>query len=130
MIQQSVEFYKEDLLEEVNGKIEKTGTFDMLAIPFEAMLFSFAEIIIQLIQNRIKWHTGKEPDLEQIHEALSQDASKSSVIANFGAWADLHTFLDWWLKHEAEHELGCMWFDFTTIAKLYNEQLKKVMEDN
>lgn len=130
MIQQSVEFYKEDRLEEVNGEIKKTGTFEMLAIPFESMLFAFTEIIIQLISQRIEHITGKGPDLQQIQDALSQDLGNGISLANFGAWADLHIFLDWWLKHEAEQDIGEQWFDFRTIARLYNEQLKKRYEED
>lgn len=128
LIQQSVEFYKEDRLEEVNGVIQKTGTFDMLAIPFETMLFSFAEIIIQLFQKQIEYRTGSAPDLEQIQTALG--AGNKDLLTYFGVWADLHTFLVWWLKQQAGLDLGAMWCDFETIARLYNEQLEKRYEED
>ena len=128
MIQQSVEFYKEDQLEEVDGELKKTGTFEMLAMPFETMLFSFAEIIIQLFQKQIEYRTGSIPDLEQIQAALG--ARNENLFTYFGVWADLHTFLVWWLKHQAEFDLDAMWCDFKTIARLYNEQLKKRYEED
>ena len=128
MIQQSVEFYKEDRLEEVDGELKKTGTFEMLAMPFETMLFSFAGIIIQLFQKQIEYRTGSTPDLEQIQAALG--ARNENFLTYFGVWADLHTFLVWWLKQQAEFDLDAMWCDFETIARLYNEQLKKRYEED
>ena len=120
-IQHSVEFYDEDILEEIDGEVRVTGSRETLSIVFETMLFSFANVIVQLLIARMRTVKQKKLTIDDLMEALHGN----NLLTHFSVWADLHEFLAEWLRMDisalCDEETFNTWYDFTTIARVYNK---------